>query len=422
MRKRVLVMLALMMCLLVQMVPVSAAEVSSLSDPPKDATLISSFDLKDGSFGTVVDGFATCTYMYDKSCKVVAYDAATGTYYCNALTTVDTVWEDGSVHPFETIIPKGFSTYDEALVSAVESTVGDEMSIPISVGSTVAFVGVSGSFKCQVSQLPNYVFDRSSGTQKPVSEPSFDVEVIEYLKTGETVSGAKLRLKYNLPGYSKFGVLTEEHAKTFYASFLSSGVAVTNPGKSGVVEFVAENILNDTYEFELWTDAGNRYRIQYVIDFIEVTEQTAYTGTYDVPVISIIGVPSDTSTKIKAPLMLTVKSNIPVTLMWNGLNVNSKLATEFDISISENGTYQYVAVSEVGQVATGSVDIVNLEELPGMSSHSLLDAGGHLVQTGMEIDGANEVNQGAGAIVAISSLFILCGVILVCRKVKVSSK
>lgn len=421
MRKKLFVCLMLMMCILAQAVPVGAAGVgiSSLPGPPEGAKLISSYDIDDSGFNTVIDGFATCTYMYDNSSKVVAYSSETKLYYCNTLSTFDIVWEDGSVHQEEAVLVKSYSSYTEALQSSVEYTVGDELSVPVAPGSYLVFVSGSGDFRCESSSLVDYVYDREAGNKPfdPSLVPKLSLSVVEYLKTGDTVTGAKLRLTYDLPGYNWNGQLKTENASTVYAPFLSSGVPIESSSARGSVDFIADGLSNGTYDVELWTDAGNRYHVDFVVDFIAGLDFNKYTGSFDSPVITILGLPSDTSTFVQAPIKLVVKSDIPVTLSWDGYAVSDVPSCEFEVDVYENKTYRYVAVSEVGVATSGEAVITNLDVMPGMAGSDLVESTG-LVQTGIERDSVGSYF----AVIALASVTLIVVGFVVYRKVGVGNK
>lgn len=438
MRKRVLVVLALMVCLLAQMVPVfaagelSEADLVALPKPGADVKLISSTNLNkhaDGTFGFQcnegdIESFA---YMYDKlDCKIITYVPSRSIFMTNTPVQYTSTDEfTGEVYVTDTLEYKEFNTFSAALDSASVIVKGDWFDVKMDVDSYIVFVNSKTNepeFCCRPLELKNHVYEISLVTD--VKEPSVSlVTVDKVINDSNEVTGAVVRLTYSLPGFSKSGVLVEEFGSS--VTVVSAGDSIDLPSRTsnGSFDFTLNGLSNGTYTVWLWTDQGNRYSTEYVVDFITGSsgsgglQFTPYDGSFSEPVVRVEGLPTGDELA-SVPLELRLISDTPVLFRWAGVAVSSEYLTEVSVVVSSNGVYSFDATSEVGKVHSGSVTITNLPDGVDMNGFELVDSTAGLVQTGVEHSGVFYY----GVVAVVGLIILAIGVFYVVKRKGVESK
>lgn len=389
MRKKLFVCLMLMACLMLQAVPVAAAgiDLSSIPEPPEGAKLVSSaigFNKhSDGTFWFTCNEGDTLSfsYVYAKSCKVLTYVPSEDKFYTD-YDTVVTSSVDGETESFENTVYDGFSDFNSAVKSANVCTSGSFFSTTLADGAYIIFVDAETSsplFKLSAVSLRQFVLDAEAFTG---ASPTLTLEELNKVENDAgDLTEVKLRLNYSLPGCDKSGILVDEYAT--YLSVAAADVYIElQPAKaSGYVDFILSDLRGMTYTVWLGTNEGNRYSVDYVVDSADTGLSGSYIGSYDVPVIEVFGIPSDGAI---APIVLTLKSNIPVLMSWNGELLSNTYSMEFDVTVGGNGVYSYSANTEVGKVAIGSVKIDCLDSSYAYNAMDLVSTDSSLVQTGYE--------------------------------------
>lgn len=434
MRKRVLVMLALMMCLLVQMVPVSAAEVSaadldSLPKPSQSTNLILSWDLggdsKSGyTFIDSGDGTTRLSNYAGSGYKILSYEPNSGLYVYSVTAEVETY--DPNTEEYysgESVEIRRSSSLTQALseVSVTEDSLYFDVSSSLSA-YTIFFSPYASSLSDAVyglknSELLKHVFDPNADKvaytgQEILNDVS--VELIETGMTGVSVTSARYILRYNLTGFRHKDEIIPEVAKRVYVDTIYDGI-VCNEMSTGSVEFTITNVRNHEYQAYVYTDHGHRYYTTFTIDFATGNTREQFTGSYDVPVVTFSGIPEENGrTDI---LYLTVDTgDIPVQFIWNGELMNKMYSSKLEIPVNQNGVFRYSATSEVGRTAVGELTIdcfaEGIDAVP-LSGQDLVSHDDHLVQTGLNAETTSHV---ALYILVVGAVLASLGVVVVMKK------
>lgn len=417
MRKKLLVFLLLMACVMCQVLPVSAAggvDISSLPNPPSDAVLISESDISVVNGENVLNGDAgiegMLTYAGSTPYKIINV-RADGTFWYSSETPYSWVDEAGVSNTEDVYEFKSCSSFDEAVRLAQTSVAGYSFGAWFDYDGYVVFVdGTTPKFKCSVAALADYAGKLGDLGLKKVDgdlTPSLSISVVEQLTQNSLVSGAKLRLTYNLPGYDWNGYVKDEHIKYVYSEPWTDRYQCETNETSGYMEFEIDPMYNITYTFWVKTDAGHKYPVEFAVNFITASDDIPYTGSYDAPVIKVVGMPTDLITMYPAPLMLTLVADMPVSVSWNGVSVSGGRDIEHDISVTENGVYHYVATSEIGVSTEGDVVVDFLSGAAyNMLGMDLVDSSGSLVQTGIE---KVESNSSLGIVAIVGCCLVTLG-------------
>lgn len=427
MRKKFLVCLMLIACVLMQAMPVMAAgeltvaQLEALPGPGSDADLIDSGDYKQfGSsveFANVINGVATCTYMYDSPGHVLSYSPTSGMFLYCVEESKTLMNEAGEVDSEYTVLAQRTSS---SLATAISESVvlkkGDNLEIFSDVNAWFLFVQSGSSsigFACKVSELSDYAYNRFSGMEKADGESgNITIRLLEKIMTGDKVTGAKYSLDYDLPGYDWNGFLKPEYASELFVDTVDTIFKISDSTGSGSYEFTLNKLKNMTYNVELRTDAGNRYTATFVVDYADgagmATE--AYTGSLDAPKLWVEGLPD---VEVSAPVSVTLKSDIPVIFSWNGSIVSSSYVSEATVDVYSSGDYWLEGVTPVGKVTREEIQVSNVSG-NFMAGNDLVESSG-LVQTGFEMP--FEFNLLSFCLI-VGFFAVALGVVVIKRRVK----
>lgn len=409
MRKKLFVCLMLMMCILAQVVPVGAAgfDINSVPDPSAGMTLVSANDIvvKDGVTLTAGNEGDTreMTYTGDFDCKIISYSVSRDLFLVGEYET-KTYTDDltGVSHDVESLVLSEVSTYNEAISRAVVLTKGDSFVTLLSRDVYVVFVDVgtnTARCKCNTAELSNYYLDLSKVT--PATSKAVKVTMVSGKEKDGVVTNAVFQVDYFMPGIAEDGSTVVERATCVYTEPMTKEVKITDGSVSGSLNFSVDSLSSGTYKFYVKSDQGAFYSDVLVVGSGEAGGSfEMYTGTYDAPIITISGMPQDGSL-VDAPLELILESNIPADIVFDG-NLVASQTVHTTVIVGENRVYPYSAVSAVGQVTEGSVNVSCLKSGTSISGMDLEESVG-LVQTGQ--DGAS-----IGLVVCIGLVIVLAGV------------
>lgn len=413
MRKKLFVCLMLMMCILAQAVPVGATgfDINSIPEPPVGSKLVTSTCLLETDSGytlpTGTSSTVNLVYAGDQPYKIIIYNKDAGNF------DIVTVYYEDGVEYFDYATVADFDT---AVSKSHIFSCGDDFLVNCSNDNLVVFVDVDTSkpvFACSPERLCDFVLDR---THTDISDAELSIKEVDRLESDAGLV-VNLVLEYKLPSGTKSGFHYEEVASYFNGDGLLEDIQCS--GVSGEIPFKLENLHNGEYLFYLTTSAGNRYTASYTVDFADGTGTgfSDFTGSTDAPEIVIRGVPTET---VSGPIEIELVSNMPVELKFDGSLITSGYTTSAKTVVGSNGVYVYEAVSEVGVVTTGSVDIQCLLEGTSMSGYDLEESVGQLVQTG-----ASDGLFGSFAVIflVVGLLLGFCGIIVYRRnKLRGSAK
>lgn len=385
MRKRVLVVLALMVCLLAQMVPVSAAggvDISSLPGPPDGTELISSVTQENGKYVLDQLGRVSLVNVSEASKIVVYYD---GSFW--AMKSEQMQLAQGE-DPVGISFLHQFGSLEDALsVCDVTEQYEEFTSFP-----SDAYVLFCSSTALDVNGVRYCVSssDLLSFTNDPYKQDVGNNELLLSVSISHEDKDAVpvFTLNYSLPFKNKFGVMTEELLASVIID--REGIVVTvddaHKTSSGALDFTMNSLENREYKVEVFTNNGTRYETTFVVDFADEVSQpglmdSKYTGSFDAPIVTFDGISNEAG--IAVPLTVKMLSNMPAELVFNDESSDGYV-TEFEFTLSHNGRYSYVAVSEIGRVTEGVLEVTCFDdEAMGVLGLDLDTSGTHLVQTGL---------------------------------------
>lgn len=429
MRKKLLVVLLLVVMLVVQVVPAYAAELSigeqikALPGPAEGTNLAYKFDAHtdaDGNFKfpELDDGSIEVTNLTGNDYKILTYVASTNTFWYGIREEV----------PLGEIVVEELNFYQATdfsdALSKAEVTVNRLSYKTLDLDDAyIVFFNSSASsltdaeFACKVSDLLNFVYDPYAGLVEYDGHPlqnNVSVELVEKLEENGGVVGAKYRLNYDLEGYVRDGYIYPEYAERVHIKDSRAYVDCT-PNSKGSIEFIlaGAEFYNREYIVYLSTEAGNSYFTSLVIDFAN-TEGTVFTGSTENPIVTFDGLPDQNAKDVVGPILVTMHSDIPAKLTWNGQYLGDGFITSGDITISSNGTYYYTATTEAGMQTTGTITIDCLVHgTAPVENPNIEDMGNHLVQTGEERD-SNTIFLVISIIVAV--ICVSAGILLIKKR------
>lgn len=385
MRKKLFVCLMLMMCILAQAVPVGATNTLDISSVPvvaDDVILIASRDivLRDG-VSTLVGTLGaekSLTYVGDVSCKAITFVLSENTYYYGVLTTIPDP-DDPSEIAYKYSMQSSDS-FSEACATASLLSKGDVFSTILSSDAVVVFVDDSGVplYKCPVDDLSDHGFNPLDA--KPAGQPSLKVSEVRKLGSEGKVTGVDLKLDYDLSS------VDSGDATLLYVNDIGLFVDILNGGKIGSATFTISSVNLSTYTIYLRTSTGDEYPVEYKPSFELSTKfDSVPAELLGVPHVSVTGL-TDGSETLDPPLNITFTSDIPVQILLNGTQVvtDTEFSKTVQCAITENGVYNYVAVTEFGNTVDGSFNISCLRQSTDLSGLDLEMSDGTLVQTGAE--------------------------------------
>lgn len=396
MRKKVWVVLALMACLLMQMVPVFAAGVSVAEldaiGVPADGHIISSAglvgDSNGWSFGDLSgDSLSLSLGMYGEY-KMIAYSPITGLYYYYADGEV--VYDDEVPVVMEGI--QSSSSLETAYSKVYFCTTGcpsfiipNDMSAYLLVfRDNVSVHSINDAlYACKVSDLTKYVIDEKEfNVVNPGTSGAISVTLIDKIIKDAKVVGARYRCDYKIGTCEIYGKTYNENPTFLYVNTINR---VEVKDKVGSVEFEIPEAYNMEYTAYIETDMGSKYSTKFVVDFVDDLQFEPSSLSDAKPVVEFEGIPTDGS-KLSEPLQLTMKTlNVPSRMYINGSEISTMYCNSCEVTITENGRYSYSAVTELGVVTDGFITIDCMESDVSMSSFGLNKVDSSLVQTGFDV-------------------------------------
>jgi len=133
---------------------------------------------------------------------------------------------------------------------------------------------------------------------------------------------------------------------------------------SGTVSFDIKVHGNGTYYYKLYvygangTLRGEVLRNSFTIDCFKTPESDTPIPAekFEPATVNISGIPDDT-VSFGTPVTMKMTTDKPCTMSFNGQPVSSDYVTSGDFTVTANGTYSYVAVTEQGVPTTGTFTV-----------------------------------------------------------------
>lgn len=420
MRKKLLAMLLLIVCVMAQAVTVSAAgsiseaDLASLPKPSEGTGIISAFDVtgdKDSGYSLKTTSGEAEFFNMAGDYVIVTYVPETGMIWYTG--TGSAIGDEGENVEFDVFTST--ANLSEALSKASVVEKGDFFGTYVTQGAYILFLRSGASslsdvtFAVKALDLVNYVNDPYANTKDFNGETAdVHVEVVDKFLANGKVTSAKFRLVYSLPGYDFYGTLKEEHGFQVFVDTLDAGIRCTEGLTTGFTEFTLTDLRNRSYEATLVTDAGNKYYATFTVDFAEDESREKFTGSFDSPNVTIEGLPSSDAKNISSAITLRVVTDIPARLVWNGTDTGTGYVTLNEVSVNDNGIYYFEAYSEVGKMTSGSIrlDCFTPNGAANGESMALSGGDGRLVQTGME----REVSTSNPVLLVFGLITVVAGV------------
>lgn len=423
MRKKLLLVLLLVVCLVVQALPVTLSatsmedQVKALPKPGADDLLISWSGLReldDGSYEFIPEGDFLYLSNYVENCKVLEFQPSTGEFWYTVIEVTEVPGYGDEMMPMESRVDKSTDNPNAVLSTMALTDRGYSITVDNDMDAYLIFLPSDATslsdamYACKVPDLLNHVYNPYKKDTGKELNNKVSVTLLEKLTYSDRVTGARYRFDYDLEGYASDGVIREEHGLRIIVDSIDYAINCTESSKKGSVEFVISNLMNQEYTAYLVTDGGNKYYTTFVVDFADTESRDAYDGSWEKPVVTFDGLPDANSGAVSSPLLVTMHSDIPAIMVFNGATVTSGYQTEAEITIPYNGTFYYSATTPVGQQTNGSIEVSKIGYVDSYTPNgtNLSAAGNGLAQTGEEREEL-ESGSSSAVIVALSSFAII---------------
>lgn len=292
--------------------------------------------------------FAVYNELNDKLqyiCDVTKYDERFNTYY-KVTELVDVYEGDYAIpqYPFRVCDKSIFTDYIKNIYIAV-----------LDENDNVRF-------SCKYMDYINYVDYPVFSHPKNNSVYSVSVEPIN--EENGSVFKVKLNITYKVDISGCFRAGVEVPAEDAYLRciklFTDNDVHILDKsvkGKEGTLSIEFTPNSNGNYYCRFDTYPMYRTEIPFTIDCLkDTTLEPIPAEKLEPATVTISGTPDDT-VSFGTPVTMKMTTDKPCTMSFNGQPVSSDYATSGDFTVTANGTYSYVAVTEQGVPTTGTFTV-----------------------------------------------------------------
>lgn len=215
-------------------------------------------------------------------------------------------------------------------------------------------------FTCKYLDYPKYadIPEYNNCTMDVVSTELNDDGTTVKVTFDYSIDGEGGRYDYDYYDDISVGIGTYDGS----TNLLSESIDKTK--SSGTVSFDIKVHGNGTYYYKLYvygangTLRGEVLRNSFTIDCFKTPESDTPIPAekFEPATVNISGTPDDT-VPFGTPVTMKMTTDKPCTMSFNGQPVSSDYATSGDFTVTANGTYSYVAVTEQGVPTTGTFTV-----------------------------------------------------------------
>lgn len=217
-------------------------------------------------------------------------------------------------------------------------------------------------FSCKYMDYINYV-DYPVFSQ-PKNNSLYNVSVEPIIEENSSIARVKLNITYkvDISGCFHAGVevSTEDAYLRCIKLFTDNDVHILDKsvkGKEGTLSIEFTPNSNGNYYCRFDTYPMYRTEIPFTIDCLkDTTSEPIPAEKFEPATVTISGTPDDT-VSFGTPVTMKMTTDKPCTMSFNGQPVSSDYATSGDFTVTANGTYSYVAVTEQGVPTTGTFTV-----------------------------------------------------------------
>lgn len=217
-------------------------------------------------------------------------------------------------------------------------------------------------FSCKYMDYINYVDYPVFSHPKNNSVYSVSVEPIN--EENGSVSKVKLNITYKVDISGCFRAGVEVPAEDAYLRciklFTDNDVHILDKsvkGKEGTLSIEFTPNSNGNYYCRFDTYPMYRTEIPFTVDCLkDTTAEPIPAEKFEPATVTVSGTPDD-NVPFGTPVTMKMTTDKPCTMSFNGQPVSSDYVTSGDFTVTANGTYSYVAVTEQGVPTTGTFTV-----------------------------------------------------------------
>lgn len=351
---------------------------------PADTTYLDSETYRGSAFF-----YNMSLYGADTRYKILSYNPTDNTLWYNTYTTQEAISSfDGSTVYNYTMCLNNSTSLTDALSNAMidndkvsysySNGTGevDAVLVPYNLDTWILYFSPDATdmsglvYACQLKNLVNHVWnseiDKQYNTDTTFTKvdeegSTYGISLKETLVRNNYTRGAIYTVSWDLKGYIwngthqdekvSGGFITNTDTNTRYAKFYANST-------SGSKDIEIYSLDNGNYQLEIQTTANRSYYVNFTVDFITQPENRVKTISTEQATVTFEGIPSENINIGESFTLKMITSNIVTTKSFNGFAIsNGEYTTTSEVTITENGSYNYSAVTESGVVTKGVLTI-----------------------------------------------------------------